>query len=449
MNVLIQVLTISISKGGQIKDTSGDELDGLDECLIPSDYQQKGVIIDDDWNYRLFARLPNGVHLTVVFDCCHSGSGMDLPVTVAAKAAATAPVAFGLPYAERALPNEALPTPAVVESHKQKQKAEKEAKRAAKLAKWSEKKAVKQKEREVRKKAREERKANKGGGGGGGVKSAKEDKHADKKAGKEDKKKDHDKKKEEKKKDRDEKKKDKKNDKDKKKGGKDSDSSSDSDSDDDDDKEEVKFQPLPGQPPADEAQARFIGALYKTVVSWVKPSGGSTPLVTPPLAVAVAPPPKPAPTPVAAAPAPVAVPVKTPAPVVAAPAPAPVVAAPIKTPAPVVAPAPVPASSAAPTVVAAPAATLVPTTVAEPGPSANGLPPTIVLLSGCKDEQCSADTTVAGVSFGALTNAFLDTLKSNPKITYEALLFAVRDRLAKQASIEQTPQLSYNRVSTL
>lgn len=34
--------------GGSVKDTSGDEADGMDETLVPVDYQQSGQITDDE-----------------------------------------------------------------------------------------------------------------------------------------------------------------------------------------------------------------------------------------------------------------------------------------------------------------------------------------------------------------------------------------------------------------
>eukprot|EP00744_Colponema_vietnamica_P002726 GILI01004243.1.p1 GENE.GILI01004243.1~~GILI01004243.1.p1 ORF type:complete len:491 (+),score=94.15 GILI01004243.1:45-1517(+) len=64
--------------GSQTEDRSGDEEDGMDETLVPLDYQQAGCIIDDDIYSILIARLPPGARLTAVIDCCHSGSIMDL-----------------------------------------------------------------------------------------------------------------------------------------------------------------------------------------------------------------------------------------------------------------------------------------------------------------------------------------------------------------------------------
>jgi metacaspase-1 len=59
--------------GSYIKDTSGDEADGKDECLVPSDFQKKGLLLDDQIN-RLFANFNPKTRVLFVFDCCHSGT---------------------------------------------------------------------------------------------------------------------------------------------------------------------------------------------------------------------------------------------------------------------------------------------------------------------------------------------------------------------------------------
>jgi len=65
--------------GGQVPDKDGDEEDGLDETILPSDFKVAGPIIDDELQSKLAARVPNGCKLTCIMDCCHSGTGMDLP----------------------------------------------------------------------------------------------------------------------------------------------------------------------------------------------------------------------------------------------------------------------------------------------------------------------------------------------------------------------------------
>ncbi|KAJ1985097.1 Ca(2+)-dependent cysteine protease [Dimargaris cristalligena] len=65
--------------GSQVIDTSGDEIDGLDETILPMDYRTAGQIIDDDMNTIMVRPLPQGARLTTVFDSCHSGTALDLP----------------------------------------------------------------------------------------------------------------------------------------------------------------------------------------------------------------------------------------------------------------------------------------------------------------------------------------------------------------------------------
>ncbi|KAL9187784.1 hypothetical protein ACHAXT_006162 [Thalassiosira profunda] len=65
--------------GGSVKDTDGDEEDGMDETLCPVDYASAGQIVDDEVHDVLVRGLPKGVRLTAIMDCCHSESILDLP----------------------------------------------------------------------------------------------------------------------------------------------------------------------------------------------------------------------------------------------------------------------------------------------------------------------------------------------------------------------------------
>jgi hypothetical protein len=65
--------------GGSMRDDNGDEEDGKDETLVPVDYQNAGQIRDDVIFKEVVSMLPKGAQLTVVMDCCHSGSILDLP----------------------------------------------------------------------------------------------------------------------------------------------------------------------------------------------------------------------------------------------------------------------------------------------------------------------------------------------------------------------------------
>lgn len=61
--------------GSFIQDSDGDELDGNDEVLIPSDFDTNGVITDDILLSILeLSKCP----IMITMDCCHSGSICDL-----------------------------------------------------------------------------------------------------------------------------------------------------------------------------------------------------------------------------------------------------------------------------------------------------------------------------------------------------------------------------------
>ncbi|KIJ32140.1 hypothetical protein M422DRAFT_35952 [Sphaerobolus stellatus SS14] len=80
--------------GDQITNINGEEPDGLDEIILPLDweldetrdlkdrerYYMDKIIIDDDLNEWLVKPLENkDCRLTALFDCCHSGTILDLP----------------------------------------------------------------------------------------------------------------------------------------------------------------------------------------------------------------------------------------------------------------------------------------------------------------------------------------------------------------------------------
>lgn len=67
--------------GASVKDDDGDEADGKDECLCPVDLQTNGLLRDDEVFQYLVGPIPDGVLLTAVLDCCHSGTIFDLPYT--------------------------------------------------------------------------------------------------------------------------------------------------------------------------------------------------------------------------------------------------------------------------------------------------------------------------------------------------------------------------------
>lgn len=65
--------------GSKIKDDDGDEADGFDEVLVPIDYNEAGMIRDDDLFDILVRPLKEDVSLFCLMDCCHSGTVLDLP----------------------------------------------------------------------------------------------------------------------------------------------------------------------------------------------------------------------------------------------------------------------------------------------------------------------------------------------------------------------------------
>ncbi|XBW35836.1 hypothetical protein QEN19_001408 [Hanseniaspora menglaensis] len=71
--------------GTQVADQDGDEMDGMDDCICPVDFQQGGMLIDDVIHDIMVKPLPQGCRLTALMDCCHSGSVLDLPFTYSTK----------------------------------------------------------------------------------------------------------------------------------------------------------------------------------------------------------------------------------------------------------------------------------------------------------------------------------------------------------------------------
>ncbi|KAJ4957570.1 hypothetical protein NE237_024681 [Protea cynaroides] len=65
--------------GSQQRNYNGDEVDGYDETLCPLDFENQGMIVDDEINATIVRPLPYGVKLHAIIDCCHSGTMLDLP----------------------------------------------------------------------------------------------------------------------------------------------------------------------------------------------------------------------------------------------------------------------------------------------------------------------------------------------------------------------------------
>ncbi len=68
--------------GSQIKDKNNDESDGKDEVIIPIDIDKNGFISDDYLFENMVSKIVKGCNLTVITDCCHSGTMIDLKYNI-------------------------------------------------------------------------------------------------------------------------------------------------------------------------------------------------------------------------------------------------------------------------------------------------------------------------------------------------------------------------------
>ena len=64
--------------GSYVHDQSEDEDDKKDECLVPLDYQESGLILDDTLNHALGLINPK-TKIICIIDACHSETMLDLP----------------------------------------------------------------------------------------------------------------------------------------------------------------------------------------------------------------------------------------------------------------------------------------------------------------------------------------------------------------------------------
>ncbi|KAJ3067139.1 hypothetical protein HDU98_009660 [Podochytrium sp. JEL0797] len=67
--------------GSQIQDQDGDRANGLDDTICPVDFATEGMIDSDMLHQALVKAMPQGCKLTVIMDCCHSGTILELPYT--------------------------------------------------------------------------------------------------------------------------------------------------------------------------------------------------------------------------------------------------------------------------------------------------------------------------------------------------------------------------------
>ncbi|KAJ8754809.1 hypothetical protein K2173_012733 [Erythroxylum novogranatense] len=59
-------------------DFNEDEIDGFDETILPVDFMEEGMIIDNYINSTIVWPLTEGVTLHAIIDACHSGTMLDL-----------------------------------------------------------------------------------------------------------------------------------------------------------------------------------------------------------------------------------------------------------------------------------------------------------------------------------------------------------------------------------
>jgi len=65
--------------GAQVPDPDGDRESGFDDTICPVDFQVNGQLDSDRLHKILVSPMNPRARLTVVFDCCHSGSAIELP----------------------------------------------------------------------------------------------------------------------------------------------------------------------------------------------------------------------------------------------------------------------------------------------------------------------------------------------------------------------------------
>jgi hypothetical protein len=72
--------------GTQIRDKDKDEVDRLDEALVPVDYKSAGMLVDDWFLSDIIHALPASVSFFGLIDACHSATMMDLRYTIKTQA---------------------------------------------------------------------------------------------------------------------------------------------------------------------------------------------------------------------------------------------------------------------------------------------------------------------------------------------------------------------------
>jgi hypothetical protein len=65
--------------GGQVRDTERYRTSGYDDTIVPQDFESNGQIASNILHRILVTNMPPNSSLFIIFDCCHSGSAVELP----------------------------------------------------------------------------------------------------------------------------------------------------------------------------------------------------------------------------------------------------------------------------------------------------------------------------------------------------------------------------------
>ncbi|KAH7121157.1 peptidase C14, caspase domain-containing protein [Dendryphion nanum] len=65
--------------GGQVRDVDGNRSTGIDNSIVPVDFEQNGQISSTILHEHLVTNMAPGCTLFIIMDCCHSGSAVELP----------------------------------------------------------------------------------------------------------------------------------------------------------------------------------------------------------------------------------------------------------------------------------------------------------------------------------------------------------------------------------
>ena len=64
-----------------MRDPDGDRPSGINDTIVPIDFEERGQLESDTLHRHLVAGLHPSSTLFIIFDCCHSGTAVELPYT--------------------------------------------------------------------------------------------------------------------------------------------------------------------------------------------------------------------------------------------------------------------------------------------------------------------------------------------------------------------------------